>query len=189
MMCKNIAKWNTSLDMPMCTEKCKKALDELITDPIGRHMKCCRCNNGNKQCARERRNVGFFCELDLNNAKECQNNRMMCRDGTNDRDMMDDENEEPRDTRNQRERDEEDEEPRDTRNQRERDEEDEEPRDTGNQRERDEEENQNDDENRNAECERNQRAERSNTNNRNQFGKMSCSTISSVQINLKNIVT
>ena len=161
MTCKNIAKWNTSLDMPMCTEKCKKALDKLTTDPIGKHMKCCRCNNGNKQCAHERRNVGFFCELDLNNAKECQNNRMMCRDGTNDRDMMDDENEEPRDTRNQRERDEEDEE----------------PRDTTNQRERDEEENQNDNENRNAECERNQRTERSNTNNRNQFGKMSCKLI------------
>ena len=79
MTCRNVFKWNTSsLALPMCTEECKNSLNELEADPIGRHLKCCRCNNDDKQCADERRNIGFFCDVDLNNAKECQNDRMMC---------------------------------------------------------------------------------------------------------------
>ena len=149
MTCRNIVKWNTSLALPMCSEKCKNSLNELEANPIGRRLKCCRCNNDH-QCARERRNVGFFCDVDLNNAKQCQNDQMMCnstRDDGNDQRMIENENQDARDTRDQRERE--------------------------------EQENRNEGQNQNEECERNQGPE-GNMENRDQFGKMCCAIILSV---------
>ena len=77
MECGDIIHWNTSSDMPMCTDECKESLVELGMDPIGKHLKCCTCDN-DRRCFAERRNVGLFCEVDFNNAKECQNNEKMC---------------------------------------------------------------------------------------------------------------
>ena len=76
--CENIRNWNTSSAMPMCSEECKKSMNDLGMNPIARPMRCCRCDNGDKKCASERRNIGFFCGVDLNNAKDCQNDQRMC---------------------------------------------------------------------------------------------------------------
>ena len=112
MSCRNIFSWNTSFDMPNCTDECKELAKELGMNPIGRHLKCCRCDRGDRKCIHERRNVGFFCNIDFNNGMECQNNEKMC--GNSTRGMMEGEMEmeEPRgiqqgrEDQNQREREE-----------------------------------------------------------------------------------
>ena len=67
----------------MCSDECKKSLDDLGLNPIGRHMTCCRCD-GDRKCADETKNIGLFCEVDLNNAKYCQNDQRMCNDTRDD---------------------------------------------------------------------------------------------------------
>lgn len=88
MACRNIIKWNTSIALPVCTEACKRSINELVMNPIGRQLKCCRCDDDDSddddddddgvECTSEKKNIGLFCGVDFNNAKECQNDRRMC---------------------------------------------------------------------------------------------------------------
>ena len=104
MSCENIRRWNTSSALPMCTEECKKSLNVLGMDPIGRHLTCCRCDNDDRRCVYERRNIGFFCDVDFNNAKECQNDQRRCENGAREEDMTEPRRPEPGQGGEQRER-------------------------------------------------------------------------------------
>ena len=134
--CENIRNWNTSSAMPMCSDECKKSMNDLGMNPIGRHLTCCRCDDDDRKCTYERRNIGFFCEVDLNNAKDCQNDRRMCNNTRDEPPRV------PSPDQNQIER---------------------EPREDQNQR------------NPNEECDMDERPE--STEQRDQFGKMSCTRL------------
>lgn len=100
MSCGHLFRWNTSFAvLPNCTDKCKQSAEKLGMDRIGRQLKCCRCG-GDRKCNRERINVGLFCGINLNNAKECQNDRIICNSTT--RDMGGDEMKELRETQQDR---------------------------------------------------------------------------------------
>ena len=102
--CENIRNWNTSSAIPVCSDECKQSMNDLGMNPIGRRMTCCRCENGDRKCASERRNIGLFCEVDLNNPKDCQNDQRMC-NNTRDDEQRPDQETESREGGNQRESD------------------------------------------------------------------------------------
>ena len=41
---KEIISWDGVSTMPMCSSECKRWIDELDSNPIGKYLKCCSCN-------------------------------------------------------------------------------------------------------------------------------------------------
>ena len=80
--CNGIIHWNSNSTMPMCTDKCKKLIEELENNSIGKYLKCCNCDNENKaertQCVREKENIAVICDVDFNHVRHCHNDEKLC---------------------------------------------------------------------------------------------------------------
>ena len=77
--CDGVISWDGNSTIPMCTDECKRWIEELEDNPIGKYIKCCYCNKENEvECIRERRNVAIVCDVDFNHVKDCHNNEELC---------------------------------------------------------------------------------------------------------------
>ena len=76
--CTGVILWNHNTTMPTCTDQCKKRIEELENNPIGKYMKCCGCDQENEEekmdCISERQNVAIVCDVDFNHVNNCHNN-------------------------------------------------------------------------------------------------------------------
>ena len=74
--------WDHNTTMPTCTDQCKKRIEELENNPIGKYMKCCNCDQENeeekKHCTAVRQNVAILCDVNLNHVNNCHNNQELC---------------------------------------------------------------------------------------------------------------
>jgi len=77
-----VLSWDGITVMPMCTDECKRWIDEILNDPIGQFLKCCSCDEKNTtkrmECALKRRNTEEVCDVDLDSAEVCQCQRKAC---------------------------------------------------------------------------------------------------------------
>ena len=80
--CDGVMAWDGNSTMPMCTDTCKKWIEELENNRIGKYTKCCRCDKENEvekiQCIRERQNVAIVCDVDYNHVKDCHDKEELC---------------------------------------------------------------------------------------------------------------
>ena len=80
--CDGIIHWDGNSTMPMCTDKCKKLIEKLESNSIGKYLKCCNCDNENKaertQCVREKENIAVICDVDFNHVRHCHNDQKLC---------------------------------------------------------------------------------------------------------------
>ena len=80
--CNRVILWDHNTTMPTCTDQCKKRIEELENNPIGKYMKCCGCDQENEEekmdCITERQNVAIVCDVDFNHVNNCHNNLELC---------------------------------------------------------------------------------------------------------------
>jgi len=80
--CKEIIAWDGVSVMLTCSSECKRWIDELSNNPIGKYFKCCSCNEQDEskkeECIMERQKVGIVCDIDYNSIKHCQQNKVLC---------------------------------------------------------------------------------------------------------------
>ena len=80
--CDGIIHWDGNSTIPMCTDKCKKLIEELENNSIGKHLTCCKCNDENKinraECVREKQNIAVICDVDINHVRHCHNDQKLC---------------------------------------------------------------------------------------------------------------
>jgi len=80
--CKQVISWDGVSVMPMCTTECKRWVDKLDSDPIGKYLKCCKCSEQNEhkriECIKEKQKVGIVCDIDYNSIRYCQHNEILC---------------------------------------------------------------------------------------------------------------
>ena len=83
--CSTVRSWNgTRSTQPVCTSACKGSINELLGNPIGRSMKCCVCDQTDRDkrmlCGLRKRNIERACNVALDRSDECQENRKECND-------------------------------------------------------------------------------------------------------------
>jgi len=80
--CKDVISWDEVSVMPKCSSDCKRWIDELDNNPIGKYLKCCKCTeqdeNKRVECINERQKVGIVCDIDYNSIIHCQQNENLC---------------------------------------------------------------------------------------------------------------
>ena len=80
--CNGVILWDHNTTMPTCTDQCKKWIEELVNNPIGKYIKCCSCDQKNEvekmHCITERQNIAIVCDLDYNHVNDCHNNQELC---------------------------------------------------------------------------------------------------------------
>ena len=80
--CKEIIAWDGVTVMPTCSSQCKRWIDELGNNLIGKYLKCCSCNEQDEskkeECIMERQKVGIACDIDYNSITHCQQNEVLC---------------------------------------------------------------------------------------------------------------
>lgn len=80
--CNGVIFWDGNSTMPMCTDKCKRRIEELLNNSLGKYLKCCNCDIENEteriQCVRERQNIAVVCDVDFNHVKDCHRDEQLC---------------------------------------------------------------------------------------------------------------
>jgi len=79
--CSEAELWDGNSSMPICTEECKKRLDELGQNAISKHIKCCNCGDDENvtetmMCNLVKRNIEELCELTF--LEDCQLYKTAC---------------------------------------------------------------------------------------------------------------
>lgn len=82
--CSEVTRWNGNSTQPTCTNTCKRLINELVSNPISRSLKCCVCDERDKEdrmsCALKRQNIERVCKVKLSSSDECQKNKKECND-------------------------------------------------------------------------------------------------------------
>ena len=80
--CKEIISWDGVSMMPTCSSECMRWIDELDSNPIGKYLKCCSCNEQDEskriECIKERQKVSIVCDIDYNSIRYCEHNESLC---------------------------------------------------------------------------------------------------------------
>ena len=80
--CKEVISWDGVSVMPICSNECKRWIDELDNNPFGKYLKCCKCNeqdeNKRIECIKEREKMSIVCDIDYNSLRHCQQNEILC---------------------------------------------------------------------------------------------------------------
>jgi len=67
--------WDRNSTRPVCTNECKKSINELENE-LGQSFKCCSCDNARNVF--RRRNIEEVCNVELDSAEICQNHMKAC---------------------------------------------------------------------------------------------------------------
>lgn len=74
--CRDVIEYKNTGNMPVCTNECKEAAEELKTDRLGMLYSCCSCDND--MCNRSRRNFERFCNVAPLERRECKEMQRAC---------------------------------------------------------------------------------------------------------------
>ena len=80
--CDRTIHWDGNSTMPVCTDKCKKLIEQLQSNSGGKYLMCCKCDDENEikrtQCVREKQNIAIICDVDFNHVRHCHNDQKLC---------------------------------------------------------------------------------------------------------------
>ena len=74
--CRDVIEYKNTGNIPVCTNECKEAAEELKTDRLGMLYSCCSCDSD--MCNHGRRNFERFCNVAPLERRECKEMQRAC---------------------------------------------------------------------------------------------------------------